>query len=36
MFWRQSMGTRADETLEFDDEDHNEDLVVKYMSGGGT
>jgi hypothetical protein len=33
LFWRQSKGPDADETLEFGGEDHYEDLNVKDMSG---
>ena len=33
LFWGQNKGPDADETLEFDVEDHCEDLDVKDMSG---
>jgi hypothetical protein len=34
LFWGQSKGPDADETLKFGDEDHCEDLDAKDMSGG--
>jgi len=33
LFWGQSKGPDADETLEFSEEDHCEDLDAKDMSG---
>jgi hypothetical protein len=33
LFWGQSKGPDADETLKFGDEDHCEDLDAKDMSG---
>ncbi len=33
LFWRQSKGPAADETLKFGGEDHCEDLAAKDMSG---
>ncbi len=35
MFWGQSMGPTADETLKLDITDHSEDRGVKGMSGDG-
>jgi hypothetical protein len=34
LFWGQSKGPDADETLKFGGEDHCEDLDAKDMSGG--
>jgi hypothetical protein len=34
LFWGQSKGPDADETLKFGKEDHYEDLDAKDMSGG--